>query len=204
MKQTDAVWRTLVDNALADRREWTSAAELAWRAGVGEKLTYKALVKPIEIGAVIRHRPPAGGFSVTDPERVLALFAASRTLRDARRTTLEAAQRLTDSIAEYAISGTRAAVHHLGGRNTIADHAPAIIYTPLETELSELPDGSGALVFTIEAATLREWEAGYASPAQTYADLFAQAGWQASEFRRALWRRWFSTDDWSRAEESDG
>lgn len=204
MKHTDAVWRTLVDNALAGRREWSSAAELAWEAGVGQQLAYKALTKPSEIGAVTRHRPPAGGFSVTDPERVLMLFSASRTLREARMTTLEAAQQLTEDLAEYGIGGTRAAVHHLGGQNTIADHAPAIVYAPTGTDVAGLPEGKGALVVSIDSATLRGWSDGYASPAQTYADLFAQAGWQASEFRRALWRMWFSTDDWSRAEVVDG
>jgi hypothetical protein len=204
MKHTNAVWRTLVDHALAGRREWSSAAELAWEAGVGQHLTYKALSKPSEIGAVTRHRPPIGGFSVTDPERVLMLFAASRTLREARMTTLEAAQQLTENLAEYGIGGTRAAVHHLGGRNTIADHAPAIVYAPVGTDVALLPEGQGALVVSIDATTLRGWSDGYTSPAQTYADLFAQAGWQASEFRRALWRKWFDTDDWSQAESVDG
>lgn len=204
MKQTDAVWRTLADHALAGQREWTSAADLAWKAGVGEKLTYKALAKPIEIGAVTRHRPPVGGFSVTDPERVLTLFAVSRSLREAQRTTLSAAQDLTDTVTDYAIGGTRAAVHHLGGRNTVADHAPAIVYLPTDTDLTTLPAGEGALVVTVDPIVLRAWVDGYASPAQTYADLFAQAGWQASEFRRALWRSWFATDDWSRAEGANG
>jgi hypothetical protein len=201
VKQTDAVWRTLADAALAGQREWSSAADLAWKAGVGEKLAYKALTKPTEIGAVTRHRPPVGGFSTTDPERVLTLLAANRTLRGARHTTLDAAQQLATTLADYAIGGTRAAVHHLGGRNTVADHAAAILYTPSDTDTSALPEGEGALVFTVDEATLRGWDDGYTSPAQTYADLFAQSGWQASEFRRQLWRTWFGTDDWSRAEE---
>ena len=37
--------------------------------------------------------------------------------------------------------------------------------------------------------------------AQTYADLFAQPGWQASEFRRALWRKHFDVDDWSQRDQ---
>ncbi len=204
MKQTDAVWRTLVDHALDGHREWPSTAELAWEAGVGQQLAYKALTKPIEIGAVTRHRPPAGGFSVTDPERVLTLFAVSRSLRGATVTTLDAAQKLTVDAAAYAVGGTRAAVHHLDGRNTIADHGSAIVYVPTGSDLTHLPDGDSALVFTIDTSTLETWGDGYTSRAQTYADLFAQAGWQASEFRRALWRRWFSTDDWSRAEVADG
>ncbi|MGV3733725.1 MAG: hypothetical protein ACO1N6_10045 [Microcella sp.] len=204
MKQTDAVWRTLVDHALDGRREWPSTAELAWHAGVGQQLAYKALARPIEIGAVTRHRPPAGGFSVTDTERVLTLFAVSRTLREATATTLEAAHELTERVAHYAVGGTRAAVHHLDKRNTIADHGAAILYVPTGSDLTHLPDGDSALVSTIDIPTLEVWGDGYTSRAQTYADLFAQPGWQASEFRRALWRRWFSVDDWSRGETASG
>lgn len=53
-----------------------------------------------------------------------------------------------------------------------------------------------------DARDLRAWADGYTSKAQTYADLFTQPGWQASEFRRALWRAWFAVDDWARAEEA--
>ncbi len=202
MRDTDAVWRTLVDAALHGRREWRNAGDLAWEAGVGDKITYKALTRPVEIGAVTRH--PAGGFSTTDPERLLTLLAAARTLRDARRTSLDAAQGLIASASLYAIGGTRAAAHHLGGRNTIADHAPAILYLPSDSPTADLPPGSEALVFTIDRKTLDHWRDGYSSGAQTYADLFAQPGWQASEFRRALWRRWFKVDDWAAMETANG
>ncbi|MBB5618207.1 hypothetical protein [Microcella frigidaquae] len=141
---------------------------------------------------------------MTDPERVLTLFAVSRTLREATATTLEAAHELTERVAHYAVGGTRAAVHHLDGRNTIADHGAAILYVPTGSDLTLLPEGDGALVFTVDETTLEAWGDGYTSRGQTYADLFAQPGWQASEFRRALWRRWFSVDDWSRAESVNG
>ncbi len=202
MRATDALWRTIVDAALDGRREWNNTSNLAWEAGVGEKLAYKALVRPTEIGAVTRH--PGGGFSVTDPERVLALLAAARTLKAATRTRFDAAQELAARASLYAIGGTRAAAHHLGGRNTLADHAPAILYLPTTAPVSSLPLGREALVFTIDTSTLDRWNTGFTSKAQTYADLFAQPGWQASEFRRALWRAWFFTDDWALAEVSNG
>jgi len=198
MRATDAVWRTLADHALRGDRHWKNTSDLAWAAGVGDKLAYKALQRPTGIGAVTRH--PAGGFSVTDPERVLALLAAARHLTDARTTTFEAAQETLLHAPVYALGGTRAAAHHLGGPNTIADHAPAMIYVPATVPLAALPPGHGALVFTADDHALTTWADGYTSPAQTYADLFAQAGWQASEFRRALWHAWFSVDDWARAE----
>jgi hypothetical protein len=198
MRATDAVWRTLADAALSGRRQWKNTSDLAWESGVGDKLAYKALRRPVSIGAVARH--PGGGFSVTDPERVLTLLAAARTLTGAHATTLEAAQSSLVHAPAYALGGTRAAAHHLGGRNTIADHAPAIVYLPARVELNALPPGDGALVFTTDDHTLAAWADGFTSPAQTYADLFAQPGWQASEFRRALWRTWFTVDDWARAE----
>jgi len=202
MRETDAVWRTLADAALAGRREWKNTGDLAWQSGVGEKLAYKALVRPVTIGAVTRH--PGGGFSTTDPERLTMLLAAARSFRDAHHTQFEAAQGLVSRAPEYAIGGTRAAAHHLGGRNVIADHAPAIMYVPSSLDITTLPRGDDALVFTTDPHTLSTWQDGFTSPSQTYADLFAQPGWQASEFRRALWRKWFAIDDWSRVEEHVG
>lgn len=200
MRATDAVWRTLADAALAGRRAWSNTSDLAWEAGVGEKLAYKAMLRLVEIGAVRRHY--RGGFSVTDPERVVMLLSSARSLRGARRTTLDAAKALVASLPQYAIGGSRAAVHHLGGPNTIADHAKAIVYVPEDTDLDTLPAGDEALVFPASAHMLAAWDDGITSKAQTYADLFAQPGWQASEFRRALWKAWFTVDDWARAEEA--
>lgn len=202
MRETDAVWRTLADAALRGNREWKNAADLAWAAGVGDKIAYKAMQRPTSIGAVTRH--PGGGFSVTDPERIVTMLAAARSLATARETTIDGIQQLMSIADEYAIGGTRAAAHHLGGRNTIADHARTIVYFPAGIDLADLPAGDESLAVTIDQHTLESWSDGFTSQAQTYADLFAQPGWQASEFRRALWRRWFSVDDWSRAEASHG
>jgi hypothetical protein len=44
----------------------------------------------------------------------------------------------------------------------------------------------------------REWLSGYTSFAQTYVDLFATPGWQASEFRLALHDRFLRGRDWDR------
>lgn len=200
MQATDVVLRTLVDAALSGRRSWKNVTALADEAGVGDKLAYKTVAKVASIGAVTRHA--GGGFSTTDPERLLAIFSARRALTSARRTTFAATQSLLAELPAYAIGGTRAAAHHLGERNTIADHGLAIAYVPEHTPLDSLPAGDEALVLTADTRTLRAWSEGYTSVAQTYADLFAQPGWQASEFRRALWREWFTADDWARAEAS--
>lgn len=198
MKETDVLLRTAVDVAMAGRRSWSSVGDLAHEAGVGEKLAYKVTARVTEIGAITRHR--GGGFSITDPERLLMLLSSRRTLSAARRTELQAAQALLSELDVYALGGTRAAVHHLGGTNTIATHAPAILYVPEGTNLEGLPEGDGALVLVADTRSLRSWAEGYTSRAQTYADLFAQPGWQASEFRRALWREWFAVDDWAHAD----
>jgi hypothetical protein len=202
MHETDVLLRTLIDEALAGHRSWKSVPDLAHTAGVGEKLAYKALTKPASIGAVTRHS--GGGFSTTDPERLLATLSARRVLNPARRTTLAAAQALIAGLPAYAIGGTRAAAHHLGGVNTIADHGMAIVYVPANVSLETLPVGNEALILTADDRTLRAWSDGYTSKAQTYADLFAQPGWQASEFRRALWQQWFSVADWAAAETGRG
>lgn len=198
MKETDIVLRTLVDAALSGRRSWKNVADLAWEAHVGDKIAYKTLGRATSIGAIAKH--PGGGFSVTDPERILAILSARRTLSPVRRTSFDAAQSLLQELQAYAIGGTRAAVHHLGGPNRIADHAPAIVYVPEDTVLDGLPEGDDALIMVADSRALQSWTGGYTSKAQTYADLFAQPGWQASEFRRALWRDWFAIDDWTRAE----
>ncbi|MCB0879989.1 MAG: hypothetical protein KDC46_13545 [Thermoleophilia bacterium] len=196
MKQTHKLFRCLVDAALDDQRRWSSVGELAWEAGVGESWAYKALAHPIAIGSVTKLS--GGGISVTDPERILMILSAKRSLAGARRTTLDATQSLISSSDAYAIGGTRAASRHLGGSNTIADHAEAIVYVPDSFDLQDLPAGEGALVLLADERSMRDWSDGFTSRAQTFADLFAQPGWQASEFRRALWRAWFEIDDWSR------
>jgi len=198
VQATERVLRTLVDAALEGRRAWANVGDLAWEAGVGEKLAYKALAKPASIGAITKHA--GGGFSVTDPERALMLLSVRRTHTSARLTTLEAAQALVAGLDAYAWGGTRAASHHLPNGSAIADHAPAIVYVPEGTSLTELPPGTEAAVHPADARSLDVWADGYTSKAQTYADLFAQPGWQSSEFRRALWREWFTADDWAQAE----
>lgn len=139
MQETDVALRTLVDRALAGFRSWRSAAPLAHEAGVGDKITYKLLARVASIGAITRHR--GGGFSVTDTERLTMILAARRTLKPARHTTLEAAQALAGTVAQYAIGGTRAAAHHLGGPNTVATHGAAILYVPEGVDLDDLPRG---------------------------------------------------------------
>ncbi len=96
------------------------------------------------------------------------------------------------------LGGPDAAVHHLGGTNTVADKGRRIVYLPHhEGMISALPSGDEVLVVGMDKAACAAWVDGYTSFTQTYADLFASPGWQAAEFRRALWDSRFREPDWS-------
>ena len=213
MLDTHAVWRTLADAALAGRRTWDSARDLALDAGVGERLAYKAVARLVEIGAVRRLHP--AGFVAVDPETITMMIATARTHRDATRTTVTAAQELMARAPTYVVGGSAAAKRHLGGRVVFGSPPDAIVYLPEGFDIGDLPAPAahvglerwperGVLIHTANADTLAAWHDGYTSPSQTYADLFAQPGWQASEVRRELWKAWWTVDDWSRAEEGLG
>ncbi|WP_168627943.1 hypothetical protein [Cryobacterium sp. BB307] len=53
-----------------------------------------------------------------------------------------------------------------------------------------------AAVLRMDPVAQRTWPNSYTSLAETYSDLFASSGWQAEEFRRRLWEKYFSVADW--------
>lgn len=199
MKVVDIVRRTIADAALRGERRWASQADIAFAARCSVAAVYQATRHLSEIGAI--HKYGGGGLSVTDPERIVTALAASRTLRRDLlvSTTLDGAQHMIGTCGVYALGGTDAAVNHLGGPNTIADKGQRLLYVPPDTRIDDVPAGEDVLVLPLDAPAARDWTDGYSSVAQTYADLFAQPGWQATEFRRALWRKLFEVDDWSAA-----
>jgi hypothetical protein len=201
VKQSEIVLRVLADAALRNARRWNNLADLAFEASCSVSLADKVIRRLTRIGAVRRYG--AGGWSVLDPERVTTILAVERNFqRDTWATTTREAAREFASIAtDYALGGEAAAVMHLGGRNTIADIQHRIIYVWFgdddpDAERRALPPGDEATIVPMDAPASRAWD-GYTSPAQTYADLFSQPGWQASEFRRAMWRQYFGEDDWA-------
>lgn len=203
MKGNELVWRTLADSALHGQRRWNSVGELADAAGVPSRTGYLALEKLIEIGAVERRSP--SGIAVTNPEKVLTLLAAWRNLgRDTLAiTTLEAVQPLMDtSQRPYAIGGADAAIRYLDGWNNISSKGMRLVYLPSAPVVDELPPGEEVTVLVMDKRAQRTWQDGYTSVAQTYADLFALPGWEAEEFRRALWAEYFSSPDWDQQEAS--
>jgi len=197
MKNVEIVWRTLADAALAGQREWNSIGDIADAASVAPSTTHQALGRLVDIGAL---RPNSRrGYTVVSPEKLLEAFAAHRNLRTDTMvsTTLPAAQELLDddSLA-YALSGSSAAVHYLGGRNTISDLGQRIVYTARPLSQTDFPEGDEVIILAEDPLAARTWKSGYASLAQTYADLWASPGWQAAEFTRALKANLFSDADW--------
>ena len=197
MKNVEIVWRTLADAALEGQRYWNSIGDIADAASVAPSTTHQALGRLVDIGAV---RPNSRrGYTVVSPEKLLEALAAHRNLRADTMvsTTLSAAQRLLDDVeVDYALSGSTAAVHYLGGRNTVADLGRRILYTTRPLSQADFPAGDEVIILTEDPVAARTWKSGYASLAQTYTDLWASPGWQAAEFTRALKAKLFSEADW--------
>ena len=193
----EIVWRTLADAAHAGQRDWNSISDIADAASVAPSTTHQALGRLVDIGAV---RPNSRrGYTVVSPEKLLEAFAAHRNLRADTivTTTLPAAQELLeDDELEYALSGSSAAVHYLGGRNTVSDLGRRIVYTTRPLSQATFPEGDEVIILTEDPVAARTWKSGYASLAQTYADLWASPGWQAAEFTRALKAKLFANADW--------
>jgi hypothetical protein len=197
MKNVEIVWRTLADAALDGQRDWNSIGDIANASSVAPSTTHQALGRLVDIGAV---RPNSRrGYTVVSPEKLLEAFAAHRNLRADTMvsTTLPAAQAFLDDVeVEYALSGSTAAVHYLGGRNTVADLGRRIVYTTRTLSQATFPSGGDVIILTEDPLAERTWKSGYASVAQTYADLWASPGWQAAEFTRALKAKLFTDADW--------
>jgi hypothetical protein len=139
------------------------------------------------------------GFVVVSVSKLLEAFAASRNIKTdtLASTNMEAAQELLKKGSfAYALGGTNAAVHYLGGRNTVSDLGRRIVYTPDVHALRNLPAGDEVLFVKQDEVAVSAWREGYASLAQTYADLWASPGWQSAEFLRALKSTLFDTPEW--------
>lgn len=198
MKLRTVILREIADSALAGRRHWSSLSELAQATGASLGLTHRVVAELGQIGVT---RPCAGGgFDVTSPEKAVALFAASRNvMRETRlRISLSSAERVAAQPGVSAIGGMDAAVHHLGGINVVASIGlPRILYVVEPALVTIQSDGDDVAVLGLDPIGSRSWtDTGFASWAQTYGDLFGLPGWQAEEFRRAMYKSAFSVDDW--------
>lgn len=197
MKNVEIVWRTIADAALDGKREWNSIGDIADASSVAPSTTHQSLGRLLDIGAVRANA--RRGYAVVSPEKLLEALAAQRNLKADTMvsTTLPAAQALLDDPeVDYAVSGSSAAVHYLGGRNTVADLGRRIVYTTRALTQADFPEGDDVIILTEDPVAARSWRSGYASLAQTYADLWASPGWQSAEFLRALKARLLADADW--------
>lgn len=195
MKKNEIVWRTLADAAIRGQRHWSGLNELVSRSEVTKPTVYQALSRLFDLGVVRQERR---GFTVTQVAKLLDLIAAHRNLsRDVlARTTLQTAQALIERHpGKFVLGGPTAAIHHLGGRNTVATPGTRIIYTKAN-DLGDLPPGEDVVIVRIDQTAMDQWRDGFASPTQTYADLWNLPGWQASEFATALRRELVPDQEW--------
>lgn len=187
MKSNELVWRTLADAALAGERRWANLADLAFQSGVPVTTAHLATKKLSDIGAISRYG--SGGFSVASPEKLLTLLCAWRNLENdtIAWTTMQGFLQVTKQRGKtFALGGPTAAIYHLGGDNKVADFSQTLAYVQRQdVEGISLPEGDEVRVLAMDKRAWKTWQ-GYSSLAQTYADLFASPGWQASEFRLAL------------------
>ncbi len=208
MKQTERLWRTLADAAFDGRREWPDVMTLADAADLTTGNAHHALRRLVDIGAVtVRRR---GGLTILSPEKVLIQLSAYRNLiKDtlAITTTAVINELLTDHPAAVTLGGADAAIQWIGGTNTVATVGSRLVYVdegvPEDLQL-RFPPGDEVRVVVRDAVARRTWNTGYTSRAQTYADLFALPGWQATEFRTALHRHLFNGADWDQKASADG
>ena len=199
MRGKELVWRTLFDRAHAGHRRWPSLEELSYYAGVPKTTTHRVIQRLSEIGAVTPLL--GGGFSVTSPDKVLTLMCAARDLAADTiliTTVSEVDRFLAHYKNPYALGGPDAAVAHLPRReNTVAHISKRLLYLPHDVAMSlDAVPGGDVSVLTLDERASVEWVTGFSSLGQTYADLFAMPGWQASEFRYALRDTYFSGRDW--------
>ena len=212
MKKKDLVWRELIDAAVErGERRWENVEHLAFRAGVAPATAAYALRRLFEIGALRQHH---GGFTVVNPEKVLTSFCASRSII----SDIVAVVKLGDAelkglmdspmASRLIVGGPEAAIAFLGGVNSVSDYHERIIYLRDENDSNFVLEHSdrdvqnqferdrGNTTFLLaDKRAARTWGL-HTSFAQTYADLFATPGWQASEFRWALGEKFFGERDW--------
>ena len=71
-------------------------------------------------------------------------------------TTLAAAQELHDGDeVDYALSGSTAAVHYLGGRNIVSDLGRRIVYTARPPSQANFPEGDQVIILAEDTLAAR-------------------------------------------------
>lgn len=196
MKSNELVWRTLLDGAIQGKMHWSGLADVAFMSSVPTSTTHLATKKLSDIGAIRPLR--GGGISVVNPDKIATVLCAWRNLQKDTIiwTTRKAFSAEIKSGLHHALGGPDAAIHWLGGENKVANFSKSMAYvSPEHAREVNWPEGDEVLILEMDARAELDWD-GYSTIAQTYADLFATPGWQASEFRLALKDRYLRERNW--------
>lgn len=194
LTKTEQVWRhLLVASMELGQRRHASVTALAEELGFGVSTVHKALQRPAGMGAV--HIKGGGGVRVTDPGRLLLLWAGHRNLRSdlvaENAVDLEATEveRLLPA-ARFVLGGFRAVVSHQGG-NFISSYDRVLCYgdpRDIPRSIRKALPGATAVMVLEPDPLLRRY--GNVTPlAQAYTDLFNVPGWPAARFVSALTSR---------------
>lgn len=196
MKSNELVWRTLLDGAIQGKKHWSGLADVAFMSSVPTSTTHLATKKLSDIGAIKPLR--GGGISVVNPDKIATVLCAWRNIQKdtITWTTRDGFDIAVASGLHHALGGPEAAIYWLGGSNKVADFSKSIAYAKRsDAEGLILPEGDEVLLLEMDERAELDWD-GYSTIAQTYADLFATPGWQASEFRLALKDRYLRERNW--------
>jgi hypothetical protein len=159
--------------------------------------THLATKKLSEIGAIKPLR--GGGISVVNPDKIATVLCAWRNLQKDTIvwTTRQAFEAEVESGLHHALGGPDAAIHWLGGENKVANFSKSTAYVNREQAREvNWPEGEDVLLLEMDSRAELDWD-GFSTIAQTYADLFATPGWQATEFRLALADSFLAWESWS-------
>lgn len=191
ISKTEQVWRQLLKASLEHgTNRHRSASAVARELGLGVSTVHRALVRPVEMGAV---RVRSGhDMRVIDPYRLLLLWAGHRNLRAdllAEHTTAlpaSEAERLL-SADRFVLGGFGAVVAHQGG-NFISGYDHVLCYgdpRDLPKAVRKSAPGGTTIMVLDPDPLLRRY--GSVTPlGQAFADLFNVSGWPAARFVSAL------------------
>lgn len=189
LSKTQQVWRHITSAVIeSGRRRWPSVTALADELGMGVSTVHRALLIPVEIGAVAIR--PADGLRVLDPGRILLLWAGRRNLRRdvVKRFVVEgsapAVERRIGNPAAI-LGGFGAVVARTGG-NTIADYQTVLVYgdpdlIPPQPDQDQDPERTTEVLVLEPDPLLPRY--GRVTPlVQAWVDLFNLPDWQADRF----------------------
>lgn len=191
LSKTEQVWRhLLVASFEHGQNRHRSASGVARELGFGVSTVHRALVRPVEMGAV-RIRS-GNGMRVIDPYRLLLLWVGNRNLRAdllAERTAALPAPEVERLLPtdRFVLGGFGAVVAHQGG-NLISGYDRVLCYGnpgDVPTAIRDAVPGETTIMVLDPDPLLRRY--GRVTPlAQAFVDLCNVPGWPAARFVSVL------------------